>query len=110
MSRHTALVSAAVLALGLAGSTPFADAATPTPAIHRHRVHQQERIGQGVRSGRLTPRETIRLERGQGHVARMIRRARADGVVTPRERSQILRAQGIQSRHIWRMKHNGRSC
>ena len=109
MSRHIALVSAAVLALGLAGSTLPAAAATPTPVIHRHRIHQQERIGQGMRSGRLTWREGMRLERGQGRVSGMIRRAKADGVITPRERAQIRRAQGMQSRHIWRAKHNGRT-
>ena len=73
MSRHFNVVSAAVLALGLAGSTLAADAATPT----RQRTHQQERIRQGTRSGRVTPREGMRLHRGQGRVAWMIRRAKA---------------------------------
>jgi hypothetical protein len=109
MKIRIASVSAAVLALGLAGSTFSAGAATPTPVIHRHRVHQQERIAQGMRSGRLTPRETMRLERGQRHVAWMVRRAKADGVVTPRERGQILRAQRMQSRMIFRQKHDRRA-
>ena len=109
MPRHFNVVSAAVLALGLAGSTLAADAATPTPDIHRQRTHQQERIRQGTRSGRVTPREGMRLHRGQGRVAWMIRRAKADGVITPRERAQIRRMQAMESRHIWRAKHNRRS-
>jgi len=109
MPRHIGLATAAVLALGLAGSTLAADAATPTPVIHRHRIHQQERIAQGARSGRLTPRETVRLERGQRHVAFMVRRAKADGVITPHERARILRAQRMQSRMIYRHKHDRRA-
>ena len=107
MKKHTVFASAAILALGLAGSTLAADAATPT--IHRHRVHQQQRIQQGVRSGSLTPREAARLERGQRHVAREVRQAHADGVVTARERARILKAQKVQSRHIYRAKHNRRT-
>ena len=103
MKLNLTLASAAVLMLGLA---TFAGAATKTPGIHRHRVHQQERIGQGMRSGSLTPREGTRLERGQRHISWMVRRAKADGVVTPRERAQIRRAQGMQSRMIWRQKHD----
>ncbi len=108
MSKHLALVSAAVLALGLAGAAVTADAAAPR--IHRQRIHQQERIDQGVRSGSLTPRETARLERGQARVVRDLLRARMDGRFTPRERARILSEQRVQSRRIWRAKHNGRGC
>jgi hypothetical protein len=104
MTKQLAVATTVILALGLAGS-----AGAATPRIHRHQVRQQERIAQGVRSGSLTPRETMRLERGQMRVSRELHRARRDGVVTPRERARVLREQRVQGRRIWRMKHNQRS-
>jgi uncharacterized membrane protein YebE (DUF533 family) len=97
-----ALAAAALLA---AASTSSAD----TRAHHRQ-IRQQHRIEQGMRSGRLTPRETMRLERGHLAIRRAILRARADGVVTARERARIARMQNMESRRIWRQKHDRQGC
>lgn len=86
-----------------------AHAQTATPGIDNREIRQQERIGQGVRSGELTAGETRNLERGQARIQRREARAKADGVVTPRERRHIARAQNHQSRKIYRMKHNARA-
>lgn len=64
------------------------------------------RIINGVQSGELNRHETARLLRGQAHVYRMERRAKADGRVTAWERYRIRHAQNVQSRRIWRQKHD----
>lgn len=81
-------------------------AQSATPGIDAREARQQERIAQGVASGQLTPRETLRLERGQQHIENMEARAKADGVVTAQERARIRHAQNVQSRHIYREKHD----
>ena len=100
-----ALVTAALLAVS---SASFAE--TATPRAHHRQVRQQERIAQGMRSGSLTPREAMRLERGHLQVRRAIVRAQADGVVTARERARIARLQNVESRRIWRQKHDRQGC
>ncbi len=106
MHRTLSILAAVALTTCLAGAS-LADT-TATPRVHRRQVRQQERIAQGARSGQLTPRETARLEAGQGHVERMKERAKADGVVTARERARLAHAQNVQSRHIARARHNRR--
>lgn len=84
----------------------LAFAQTHTPRVDQRLVQQERRIDQGVASGRLTPREAHRLQRGQRHVANMERRARADGVITRHERARLHHAQKIQSRRIYAQKHD----
>lgn len=87
--------------------TAPAFAADPAmPSVERRQENQQERIGQGVASGQLTPGETIRLEKEQAGIERAEKRAEADGVVTPKERARLNRKQNRASRDIYRKKHN----
>lgn len=97
------LIVAALATLAFAVSSAHAG----TPRVDRRQSHQAERIREGVRSGQLTRAETRGLVRGQAHVRRMERRAKADGVVTPRERARLTQAQNVQSRRIARARHNG---
>lgn len=97
------LFVAAFAALGLSAF----DAQAGTPRIDRRESNQAQRIRAGVQSGQLTRAETRRLVRGQAHVHRMERRAKADGHVSPGERARIRQAQRVQSRHIARARHNG---
>ena len=106
MKRIAQILFALALVTTLAG---VASAGTATPRINHRRVVQRARIRQGVRSGELTPREARHLRKGERHIARMERRAKADGQVTPRERARLNRAENRQSRRIYRLKHNGRS-
>lgn len=76
--------------------------------VGQRQGNQQKRIHQGVRSGSLTPREAIRLEREQFRIERMERRLKADGTFTCRERARIHSRQNMASRHIYRAKHNRR--
>ncbi len=76
-------------------------------AEHRQ-VLQQHRIVQGVQTGELTPRETVRLERRHIRIGRSIRHAEADGQVTHLEAARIHHQQKVASHRIYRKKHNAR--
>ncbi len=84
--------------------------ATPALAaeVDRREARQQDRIGEGVESGQLTPLEAARLERKEGRINREIRRDRAanGGTLTPGEKASINRQQNRVSRQIYRQKHD----
>ena len=90
-------------------------AQTPTPGahdydIHQRKIDQQERIGNGVRSGQLTPRETAHLEHQERGINREERGMRAEdnGHLTRQDRSTLHAQQNQESRRIYRDKHNAR--
>ena len=92
----------AAAALAVLMSTPALAA-----GVVRREVHQQQRIGEGIESGALTPREAARLERKEGRLDREIRRDKADGPgLTPHERAKIQRHENRLSRDIYRQKHD----
>ena len=71
--------------------------------IARREVRQQQRIGQGVRSGELTGPETRALERREAALRRQIARNRVDGPgLTGVERARIERRQDRMSNQIYR--------
>jgi hypothetical protein len=88
-------------------------AQTPTPGAHDHniaqrKVDQQERIGNGVRSGQLTAGETRHLEHqeaGINHEEHAMR-AQDNGHLTGQDRRTIHAQQNQESRRIYRDKHN----
>ncbi len=100
MKRITLIASIALFA------SLSAQAQTATPRFDQRQVNQQQRIDQGVASGQLTPREDVRLEKGQDHLQRMEDKAKADGVVTKQERGRLQHAENEQSRHIYHAKHD----
>ncbi|MBK6630460.1 MAG: hypothetical protein IPG33_05120 [Betaproteobacteria bacterium] len=71
------------------------------------RQHQQQRIGQGVRSGDLTRSEVRRLEGEQRHIRREERRYLSDGHLSRAERADLRHDQNRASRHIYDEKHDG---
>ena len=99
------VAAAGFLGLLLVSST----ASAQEGRIARRQERQQQRIGQGVESGRLTAGETARLERREARLNREIRHDRKDGGgLSPHERAKIDRQQDRLSRQIYRDKHNGR--
>jgi hypothetical protein len=96
------LMGALVIA---AGGAALAQPATSR--IDQREANQEKRIQQGVKSGELTPRETTRLQAGQGRIQKAETMAKADGKVTPRERERIEHMQNHASRDIKREKHDG---
>jgi len=83
-----------------------ASAQTATPGVTERQVNQQERIGNGVKSGELTPRETRRLEAREAKIQHDKKVAKSDGVVTPAERAKLQREENRTSRAIYRQKHD----
>lgn len=85
-----------------------------TPAmgsVNERRNNQQERIGNGVRSGQLTPHETSNLEHKEANINHQTaadRRANG-GTLTPQEHHQINHQQNQASRQIYQDKHNNRT-
>jgi len=77
-----------------------------TPHLDRREAHQQQRIANGIKSGALTPRETVRLERGEARLQHNEVRAKADGVVTARERVALNAEADHMSKRIYRQKHD----
>ncbi len=83
-----------------------AQASPQDPGVNARQHHQQQRIGQGIRSGELTPVEARRLEREQRHIRREERHYRADGQLSPAERADLQRDLNRSSRHIYNEKHD----
>jgi len=94
----------------LAGAAVVAEAhgrcGPRTLGVNRRQERQQRRIGQGIRSGELTARETFRLGRNAREIRQDEREAKSDGVVTRRERAGLQHDLNQQSRLIYRAKHN----
>lgn len=77
------------------------------PIVQRN-YNQQARIAQGVRSGELTARETVRLETRECRLHNEIRRDRmSGGRLSFGERARIERMQNSLSRDIYIQKHDG---
>jgi hypothetical protein len=85
-----------------------------TPALNHVNAregNQQARVGQGVRSGQLTPRETGHLENKEANIHQEVHNDRAanGGHLTGQERAQVNHQQNQASRDINRDKHNART-
>jgi hypothetical protein len=78
--------------------------------VNQRRENQQDRIAQGINSGRLSAGQAAHLESKEARLNREIRNDREDhnGHLTNRERSQVNRQQNRLSRQIYRDKHDGR--
>jgi hypothetical protein len=105
---------ALIASLTLAPAAIFAQT-TPTPGKHdfdinQRKENQQDRIGQGVKSGQLTAGETSRLEHQEAGINREERGMRAEdnGHLTKSDRKTLHQQQNQESRRIYRDKHNSR--
>ncbi|MED5617760.1 hypothetical protein [Ideonella sp. BN130291] len=96
-------VVSALLAFTAAGA--FAQT-TAASSLQRD-VKQQQRIEQGLQSGKLTTREAALLERDESRVDRLQAQALKDGQLTDAERSRLQQAQNQASRDISTATYNG---
>ena len=98
------LTIAAVALLG--GSTTIALA---EGRIQERKENQQRRIGNGVKNGTLSPKETVNLEHKEGKLNQEIRTDRKanGGNLTNKEKVQINRQQNRLSGDIYKQKHDG---
>jgi len=87
----------------------FAQAAPnhPDPTINQRKVDQQDRIAQGVRSGKLKPGQTARLEHQEAGINKEERgmRAQDNGHLTAQDRRTLNHQQNVESHRIYRDKH-----
>jgi hypothetical protein len=95
------LVAAALLALA---GTAFAQSATDT--VQRD-VNQQQRIENGLQSGKITTREAGLLERDEARIDKLQAKDLKDGKLSAAERRQLRAAQNKASRDIKTAENNG---
>ncbi len=88
---------------------------TPTPGAHdyninQRKVDQQDRIANGVKTGKLTAGQTAHLEHQEAGINKEERgmRAQDNGHLTKQDRQTIHTQQNKESRRIYRDKHDGR--
>jgi hypothetical protein len=79
--------------------------------VNVREANQQERIGNGVKSGQLTPGETRNLENKEAHINKEVRNDRQanGGKLTPAERQQVNHQQNNVSKDIHNDKHNAKT-
>jgi hypothetical protein len=82
----------------------------PKSEVGARERNQQERIGQGVKSGQLTAGETAHLEGREAGINKEVHNERAanGGKLTSGERAQVNRQENRTSNAIYRKKHNAR--
>ncbi|MEO5681904.1 MAG: hypothetical protein ABIQ88_04640 [Chitinophagaceae bacterium] len=101
------IATSLLLAFLTAGTVSFAQ--TQTPVVRERQENQQKRIGQGVKSGELTAKETRHLEAREIKIQHDKKEAKADGVVTNREKAKLHREQNRASRAIHRQKNDAQT-
>ncbi|HEV8042835.1 MAG TPA: hypothetical protein VGP62_28415 [Bryobacteraceae bacterium] len=106
MKRMILTMVTAGLIVGVTG-IGFAD--EPEGRIQQRKENQQARIGNGVKNGTLSPRETVNLEKKEGALNHEIHHDRVQngGNLTNKEKAQVNRQQNRLSRQIYRDKHDG---
>ena len=79
-----------------------------TPGIDNREFEIGRRIDEGIRSGRLSPREARRLHEREREIARHEAFFKSDGVVTPQERRQLRNELTALRDEVERMMRNDR--
>ena len=79
--------------------------------IQQRKENQQKRIAQGVKSGSLTPKETVHLEHNESKLNKEVRHDRKEngGNLTNKEKAQVNRQQNRLSKEIYNQKHDGQN-
>jgi hypothetical protein len=100
--------------IGFAQAVPNGSVPAPiqrqTTTINQRREHQQQRIAQGISTGRLNARRAARLERREASIGRQERHMRAsgNGRLTHLDRVRLNHRLNRTSRAIYRAKHSYR--
>ena len=87
-------------------------AADNDPGIQQREANQQNRINQGVQSGRLTPKEAGKLDAQQGRIQQREERmaARNNGNLTAKDKAKLTKQQNKASKKIYKKKHNDQTA
>lgn len=78
----------------------------PKPGTDGRQATQEERINQGVQSGRLTASEAARLQKGASRIDAAQARAAADGTVTQNEQRHLQKMTRHENQAIYKQKHD----
>jgi len=97
---------ASALVLAFLSIAKLSSAQTATPKITERQENQQDRIANGVKSGELTPKETVHLEKREAKIQHDKKVAKSDGKVTHAERAKLHREENRASRTIYHQKHD----
>ncbi|MFY9727515.1 MAG: hypothetical protein WAJ87_18615 [Bryobacteraceae bacterium] len=75
--------------------------------VDARRENQQDRIANGIASGKLNAAKTARLEKSESSINKEVHADRSanGGKLTPAERQQVNHQQNRMSRRIYRAKH-----
>jgi hypothetical protein len=100
------IVSGLLAGVVILGSLPAL--AGPQPSYYDQRqMDQQNRIDQGVQSGRISPGEYRRLQYEQERIRQTEAMMRSqNGRLTPGQKAQLAQMQDRADRGIYRYKHN----
>jgi WXXGXW repeat (2 copies) len=81
---------------------------TAMATVNERRVNQQQRIGNGINSGQMTPGEAARAENRQQQINQQVHADRAanGGHLTQQEHQQVNREQNHASQQVHNEKHN----
>jgi len=79
-----------------------------TPGIDNREYQISQRIDEGVRAGRINPREARKLHNRERQIARHEAQFKSDGVVTPQERRQLRNELTVLRDEVERMMRNDR--
>ncbi len=79
------------------------------PVVNARQQNQQARIAEGAKSGQLTGREAVRLQREERAVRTEERAYKADGKLTPAERKDLNQDLNKVSRDIYKQKHDAQT-
>jgi hypothetical protein len=76
--------------------------------VNAREANQQKRIANGVKSGELTPRETVKVEKQQQHIVNQEKKdmAKDNGHLTKADQKQLNKEQNKASKNIYAKKHN----
>jgi len=79
--------------------------------VNKREQNQQNRIGNGVKSGQLTPGETRRLERGEQRLQNNEKKdmAKDNGHLTKQDQRHLNREANHMSKRIYKDKHNAKT-
>lgn len=110
-----ATLLAPLAAYGQSATTPEAGPGIVDPGhprvneVNRREEHQQNRIGQGIKSGELTRGETSRLEKGEARLQKREAKdmAKDNGHLTKRDKEKLNHEENRLSHRIHHDKHNG---
>jgi hypothetical protein len=76
--------------------------------VNSREQNQQNRIANGMKSGAVTPKEGVKLEKQQQHIVKQEKRdmAKDNGHLTKANQAQLNREQNRASNNIYAKKHN----